>query len=199
MAFCSTCEAEYADEHAQCPRCNATDATTMTCGACGHQSTDDEGCPACGRLRTATACHQHPDTSAENRCALCGQAVCDHCRKGDRQVAVCEEHASVPIIQGWAQVYSTTTEMEAQLLRDNLRAEGIDAQVYSQRDRIFSVDIGELSIVRILAPVWEYEAARDLIRSHMDAEGEVAFACPACGEAYDSDARECTACGAALV
>lgn len=170
----------------------------MTCQACGHEYSGDDGCPACGHLRTATGCAAHSERSAAARCTLCGKAICEQCRKGDRQVALCEEHEPVPIIQGWAQVYSTTTEVEAQLLRDNLRAEGLDAQVYSQRDRIFSVDLGELSIVRVLVPVWEYEAARELIQAHMDAQGEVSFACPACGEAYDSGARECTGCGAAL-
>mgnify|MGYP006202518793 CR=1 FL=1 len=49
-----------------------------------------------------------------------------------------------------------------------LRAEGIDAQTYSQRDRIFSVDLGELSIVRLLVPVWEYERALQVIREHLN-------------------------------
>ncbi len=129
---------------------------------------------------------------------ICGTAVCEACRKGEAQGALCPAHAGVPVIEGWAQVYSTTGEFEAQLLRENLQAEGIDAQVFSQRDSTFSVDIGELSIVRLLVPVWEYEPAIRIIRDHMDAEGEVAFACPSCGEAYETNARECTACGAAL-
>jgi hypothetical protein len=95
-------------------------------------------------------------------------------------------------------VYSATSDFEAQLLRENLRAEGIDAQTFSQRDRTFSVDLGELSIVRLLVPVWEYERALQVIRDHMDTAGEVVFACPACGEAFDPGARECTSCGAPL-
>lgn len=125
--------------------------------------------------------------------------VCRQCRSGDSRAFLCEQHANVTVIQGWAQIYTTTREFEAQLLRDNLGAEGIDARIFSQRDNMLSVDLGELSIVRVLAPVIEYEHALQVIRDHMDSEGEVAFACPVCGEAYDHGARECTGCGTSLV
>jgi hypothetical protein len=111
---------------------------------------------------------------------------------------LCEQHGGITVIEGWAQVYSTASEFEASLVRQNLEAEGIDARIFSQRDRIFSVDLGELSIVRLLVPVFAYESALELIRDHMDPGGEVAFACAACGEAYELDASECTACGAPL-
>ncbi len=64
---------------------------------------------------------------------------------------------------------------------------------------MLSVDLGELSIVRLLVPAFEYERAIGIIRQHMDAEGEVAFACPSCGEAYEPGAVRCAACGAELV
>lgn len=129
---------------------------------------------------------------------FCGRTVCDGV-PGGREPFVCEEHRNITQIGGWAQVYTTTTEWEAQLLRENLRAEGLEAQIYSQKDHIYPVDVGELSIVRILVPVWEYSAALRIIREHMDSEGEVVFACPACGEPYDAGARNCASCGAGLV
>lgn len=130
---------------------------------------------------------------------ICGRLVCDECRHGDNLALLCEEHAEVTVIQGWAQVYTTTSEFEAQLLRDNLSAEGLEARIYSQKDRIFSVDLGELSIVRLLVPSWEHDRAREVIRGHMDRSGEVSFACPACGEAYEPGASVCDRCGASLV
>jgi hypothetical protein len=102
------------------------------------------------------------------------------------------------VIEGWAQVYSTTREFEAHLLRDNLRAEGIPSQIFSQRDSILSFDLGELSIVRLMVPVPDYARAVQALRSRMDREGEVVFACPACGEAYEPGQAECTACGGVL-
>lgn len=103
------------------------------------------------------------------------------------------------MIQGWAQIYTTTREFEAQLLRDNLGAEGIDARIFSQRDNMLSVDLGELSIVRLLVPVWDYDQALGLIREHMDQSGEVSFACPECGEAYEPGSESCSSCGAELM
>jgi hypothetical protein len=117
---------------------------------------------------------------------------------GSRTVALCRDHQSLPVVEGFVQVYTTTREFEAQLLRDNLRAEGISAQVFSQRDSILSFDLGELSIIRLMVPVPEYRRAAELLRSHMDEAGEVVFACPGCGEAYDPGQTECTACGGGL-
>ena len=111
---------------------------------------------------------------------------------------LCKDHGGTTVIQGWAQVYSTASEFDAQLLRDNLLAEGVEAQIFSQRDNMISVDLGDLSIVRVLVPVWEHQHAYRVIREHMDSDGEVSFACPACGEAYDPGSQACSSCGGTL-
>ncbi|HEX2095016.1 MAG TPA: zinc-ribbon domain-containing protein, partial [Longimicrobiaceae bacterium] len=168
------------------------------CERCGTEYEGVDACPVCGSLRVAAECPQDAGRPAEGRCVICGRLVCDRCRAGDHDAFLCEEHRTVPMIEGWAQVYSTHGELEAQLVRDNLAAEGIDAQIYSQKDHIYPVDLGELSIVRVMVPVWEYGAALEVIRNHMDTEGEVVFACPSCGEAYEPGAEVCTNCGAPL-
>ena len=99
------------------------------------------------------------------------------------------------VIQGWAQIYSTTREFEAQLLLENLGAEGFDARMFSQKDKMISVDLGDFSIVRILVPAWEYERAQTVIRAYMDPSGEVVFACPTCGEVAEPGATKCASCG----
>ena len=179
---------------------DAGDATAITyrCARCEAEYEDADACPACGTLRVESTCETHGDRRAQGRCVVCGRAVCDKCRAGDGDAFLCEEHRNVRMIEGWAQVYSTTGEIEAQLLRDNLQAEGIDAQMFSQKDHMYPVDIGELSIVRVVVPVWEYGQALEVIRDHMDTEGEVVFACPACGEAYEPGAEACSSCGAPL-
>ncbi len=187
-------------------RAGATDATlidagreeTFRCERCETEYADSDSCPACGRLRGAAPCQEHSDRAAHSRCVFCGRALCDHCRDDGDTPAVCPEHASVPLIQGWAQVYSTGSEMEANLIRDNLDAEGIDAQVYTQTDRSFPFDLGEMSIVRVLVPVWEHAAALQRLQASMDTEGEVVFACPSCGEVYEPGAAACGECGASL-
>ena len=167
------------------------------CPRCETEYEGADACPACGTLRVEAACETHPDREAKGRCVICGRALCDRCSAGD-DAFLCEEHRGVHMIQGWAQVYSTHGEIEAQLVQENLRAEGIDSQIFSQKDHIYPVDLGELSIVRVMVPVWEYAAALETIRGHMDTEGEVVFACPSCGEAYEPGAEACASCGAPL-
>ena len=197
MQHCPDCGTGYDDELPACPQC-AGDGPVYRCERCAEDYRGSAGCPVCGTLREPTTCHVHAEREARGRCIVCGRALCAECAGDARRSHLCAEHRGVRVIEGWAQVYSTTRDFEAWLVRENLRAEGIDAQIYSQRDRTFSVDLGELSIVRLLVPVWEYEAAREVIRAHMDSDGEVSFACPSCGEALDPGAVACPSCGASL-
>jgi hypothetical protein len=195
MPRCQTCGRENPDDFQSCPDCTGD---TIRCWKCGEDFVAADACPSCGKACAEFACERHPEAVAEGRCVLCSRALCRGCVAGDRRVLRCDDHASVGVIQGWAQVYSTTREFEARLLRENLQAEGVEARIFSQKDNMFSVDLGELSIVRLLVPVWEYQSAVELIHAHMDVEGEVSFACPGCGEPHEIGSSECESCGAAL-
>lgn len=197
MQSCPSCDTQVPADADACPACGAG-IPPITCERCGTAFQESDACPACGTLALRAQCEQHADREAVGRCVLCGRAVCEKCRTGDRRAVRCAQHRTVPVIEGWAQVYTTGSEFEARLVSENLRAEGIDSQIFSQRDHMLTVELGDLSLVRLLVPAWHYEAARTLIREHMDTEGEVAFACPACGEAYEPGAASCTGCGAAL-
>jgi hypothetical protein len=170
----------------------------IVCARCSSEFEESDACPACGLAAEEFRCELHADRVAIGRCVLCGRAVCTICGDEEKRVTLCPDHRETPIIEGWAQVYSATSELEAQLLRDNLRAEGIEAQVFSQKDMMFTLHLGELSILRILVPVWDYERALEIIRSHMDRSGEVVFACANCGEPYEPGATRCAECGAGL-
>lgn len=165
------------------------------CRRCGERTAGDDACLCCGLARTDFPCESHPDEPAVGRCVICNRPLCEECQSGDGRTALCGRHSDVVVIQGWAQVYSTTREFTAALLVDNLEIEGIDARIFSQRDNMFSVDVGELSIVRLLVPAWEYTSALKIIRDHMNEQGEVIFACPECGEAYEPGAASCEKCG----
>jgi ribosome biogenesis GTPase A len=78
---------------------------------------------------------------------ICGRPLCRDCNRSEGRAYRCSDHSGVTVIQGWAQIYSTASEFEAGLLRENLRAEGIETRVFSQKDNMLSVDLGELSIV----------------------------------------------------
>ncbi|WP_420125394.1 putative signal transducing protein [Longimicrobium sp.] len=146
---------------------------TFTCPRCGAEYAGGDACPSCGFLQAPVPCDDDPSRNAAYRCVLCGRTVCGSDPAGKR-AALCDLHAHVPIIEGWAQVYTTGDPLEADLIVQNLQAEGIDAQVYSQKDdHAFPVDIGELSIVRVLAPVWEFGEAMDLVESYTSGDGEI--------------------------
>jgi ribosomal protein L32 len=186
-AVCPNCGHDVREESRRCPRCEETIPA------------DAEACPACGHLMVEASCAVHGDRRAEGQCALCGTALCTDCDAGDRLYHKCETHSDVPIIEGWAQVLSVADEVEAKLIEENLRAEGVDARVLSQKDlSAFPVDLGELAVIRILAPTYAYEEAERIIAAHRDSAGEVSFGCPNCGEPYD-EATVCAACGEALV
>ena len=198
MALCAQCDAEYPGDLAECPNC-AQAGEVFTCERCNERFQGSDSCPACGLARVEFPCDEHPEAVAEGRCVICGKAACKECRRGEGIATLCEEHSGVTVIQGWAQIYSTTREFEAQLLRENLTSEGLEARTFSQKDNMLSVDLGELSIVRLLVPAWEYERAVEVMRTHMDEAGEVTFACPSCGEAYEPGTESCTECGESLV
>ena len=171
---------------------------TFACPRCGAEYTSGDSCPSCGFLQVPVPCEDDPSRNAAFRCVLCGRTACG-ADPGNRP-ALCELHAHVPIVEGWAQVYTTTDEIEGGLIVQNLQAEGIDAQIYSQRDEfVFPVDLGELSIVRVLVPVWEFADAMDLVQAYTSHGGEISFACPNCGEVHEAGATQCASCGASLV
>lgn len=171
-----------------------------TCPNCGADLDEDaEGCAACGQLLVPTTCERHADREANAVCVVCGVALCAECDHPKRRHHLCERHQGVEVLDGWAQLYSTGDEIQADLIRENLAAEGIDARILSQKDHFsFTVDLGDLAQVRILVPAYDYEAAGEVLASHRDAEGEVTFACQECGEPYEPGAAVCESCGAAL-
>jgi len=179
----------------------ATSENTATrrCPNCEQQiDADSESCPACGTLFIDANCYEHATRAAIGACIICGRRVCEDSGSNARGYCVCSEHADIPVVQGWAQVYTTPEELEAQLIRDNLVAEGIDAEVFSQKDRTLTFDLGDFAQIRVLVPSFSWLDARAVLQGHMDREGEVAFACPSCGAAYESGDVTCRSCGAEL-
>ena len=182
MSVCPECGSVAPDSFGECPTCGASMAATaagtpVSCDHCGERiSSDADACPACGDLREARQCAQHEDREARGQCVVCGSAVCEGCNKGGDTHYLCESHRSVPVVEGWAQIYTTSDDLEAQLIRENLEAEGVDARVFSQKDHFsIPVDLGDLSPVRVLVPAYAYQEAERVLAEHRNAAGDVAF------------------------
>lgn len=204
MATCPVCGAETSEGAVQCANCGASLTAAEAereCPNCGTSVPEDAGaCPVCGHLHTPAPCATHADRAAEGSCVVCGRDVCAECDHGTGTEYLCESHQAVGVMEGWAEVYTTGDDLEADLIRDNLQAAGIDAQVLSQKDHFsFTVDLGDLAQVRVLVPAFEYEAAKRTLEEHEDSMGEVAMACPSCGAPYAAGDPVCGACGASLV
>ncbi len=204
MATCPECGADVPEGADVCAACGAQlqegEVEGRECPNCENVvPADAEACPACGHLQHATTCATHADRTAAGTCVICGKALCEQCDHGDGPEYICEEHSVVPITEGWAQVYTTGDDVEADLIRDNLLAEGIDSQVLSQKDHFsFTMDIGDLAQVRVLVPAFEYEEAMRVLQAHADPTRQVGMACPACGAPYEAGDATCGACGEPL-
>jgi RNA polymerase subunit RPABC4/transcription elongation factor Spt4 len=203
---CPECGTRIPRGAGECPSCGypalAARTRTRRCPNCGERiRAEAEACPLCGALQQPVpeACEVHPERGAKGECVVCGRLLCSAHRIEKEHEYLCPDHASVPVVEGWAQVYTTNDEIEAQLIEQNLRAEGIEARVLSQKDHYsFTTSLGDLSPVRVLVPAFAYREARRVIRAHRDDRGGVLFACPNCGELYEAGTEVCPVCGERL-
>jgi hypothetical protein len=203
MRTCPECRTEVPADADVCDFCGASLSTVddwvcRNCGATVAGAAD--ACSVCGQLRNPEQCARHPDRSAAGACLVCGTPVCDACNRGRGNTYLCETHQGVDIVDGWATVHSTGDDIEAELISGNLMAEGIDAQVLSQKDHYsFTVDLGDMARVRVLVPAPQYEEAMRALAEQQDVAGDVAPTCPACGASYEAGDTTCGSCGASLV
>ena len=66
-------------------------------------------------------------------------------------------------VEGWTPVFHTSTDYEADLVRDRLGDAGIDAVVYTQRDHSFNLSVGSLAQVHVLVPPDRAAEAHELL------------------------------------
>lgn len=94
-----------------------------------------------------------------------------------------------PRYEGWVSVFESGTDFEGDLVRDRLGDEGISAVVYTQRDHVFNLNVGDLSPVHVMVPPEQEAAARRIVAETpaTDAELEAAAmaADPHAPDAYD--------------
>lgn len=78
--------------------------------------------------------------------------------------------------QDWIAVFTTSTDYEADLVRDRLDAAGVAAVVLTQRDHAFNLNVGDMAPVRVMVRPEDEAAAREVIgeKPFTDAELEEA-------------------------
>lgn len=69
-----------------------------------------------------------------------------------------------PTREGWVSVFRSTTDYEADMVRDRLDSAGVPAAVFSQRDHALNLTVGELARVYVLVPA-EYRSRAEEILS----------------------------------
>lgn len=63
----------------------------------------------------------------------------------------------------WVEVYSTSTDYEAYLIKGRLESEGIEARILSQVDTTRQFTLGNLAIVRIYVRNSDLATAKQII------------------------------------
>ncbi|WP_243663635.1 DUF2007 domain-containing protein [Rhodothermus marinus] len=54
--------------------------------------------------------------------------------------------------EDWVEVFRTSTDYEADIVRDRLDDAGIPAVVFTQRDHVFNLNVGNLALVSVRVP-----------------------------------------------
>lgn len=93
--------------------------------------------------------------------------------------------------EGWISIFESSTDFEADLVRDRLGEADIDAVVLTQRDHSFNLNVGDLAPVHVMVKPSQEADARELLAQAplTDAELEAAAleADVAAPDAYSPD------------
>lgn len=68
-------------------------------------------------------------------------------------------------IDGWLTVFKSSTDYEADIVKDRLVDAGISAVVLTHRDHAFHLNVGDLAVVRVLVAPEQFEEATTILRS----------------------------------
>ena len=79
-------------------------------------------------------------------------------------------------IEGWVVVFSSGTDYEAEMVRDRLDDSGLNAVVLTHRDHAFNLNVGKLSLVRVLVEPHQESQALAILQSQPFTDEELASA-----------------------
>lgn len=95
------------------------------------------------------------------------------------------------VYQDWIAVFNTSTDYEADLVRDRLDAAGVAAVVLTQRDHSFNLNVGDMAPVLVMVRPEDEAAAREVIDAQPFSDEELTEAAlnadPDSEDAYTAD------------
>ncbi len=77
------------------------------------------------------------------------------------------------VYQDWVSVFSTSTDYEADLLRDRLDAAGLAAVVLTQRDHAFNLNVGDMAAVHVMVRPEDVGAAQEVLNEKPFTDAEL--------------------------
>lgn len=69
--------------------------------------------------------------------------------------------------EDWVSIFRTSTDYEADLVRDRLDDGGIPAVVLTQRDHAFNLNVGDLASVHVMVPPERADDAVSLLKQQL--------------------------------
>lgn len=63
----------------------------------------------------------------------------------------------------WVAVFETSTDVEAQMVRNYLLDKDVECQILSKRDSAYNLNVGEMALVYLYVPKVKEEKAKELL------------------------------------
>ncbi|MEO1726931.1 MAG: hypothetical protein AAFR95_07865 [Bacteroidota bacterium] len=78
-----------------------------------------------------------------------------------------------PNIEGWTVAYRSSTDYEANLVRDRLDDAGVPAVVLTKRDHAFNLNVGDMAHVFVMVPPSRLDEAREVLNAVQFTDAEL--------------------------
>jgi hypothetical protein len=171
--ICPKCETEYVEGVSKCTDCHIDlvesfpEEEIFVCDNCNNDiDENDTWCSHCGVFfETAQElCIEHK-AAAIGKCLICQNAVCGKDSTTVKNKLFCKDHDHYIFSEnGWARVYETGHDWEAELVKQELENNNIPAVVDNHKDHTRQFTIGYLSSIYVLVPFEDVIDAEDVIK-----------------------------------